>query len=170
MSADKSLWGVIYIETTPTGSELPLIASACQRLARLNCQLALLTSNMDPFISWPVNLLAPRGVAADSLAAWLTLWQDTPAMGALFLDASCLSIDDTILAGLAAAHGQYKLLCQYRDQPFPAYYSRACLGAGLRLWRQGVGELGLLLKVLKAPQLPRVASSFLTHLVSEPSA
>ncbi len=157
MAPPGDLWGVVYLDVMPAIDDLSQLRSLLRLLASHTSQQLLLANvqhGLTSLMALPVHVLTPRYPGQGTLSAWLSLWEDTPAGGALMLSATYSSQPkQDVLAQLAAAHGQTRLLAANPRHPFPAYYSRACLGTGLRMWRQEVRDLQPLLKALKAPML-----------------
>lgn len=146
----EDLWGVIYV-SKPLATTKTLV-TACHALAQVSGHQALITENLANLLKIQTNIILPRQLPAGSLSAWVSFWEDFPgAQGAIFLDENCLDTSSDILTRLAQAHGKCKLLVQ--SGPFPGYYSRACLGAALRIRKQGNDDMQALLKALKAPLL-----------------
>lgn len=143
--SNYELWSVLYCPDTRTRAALPAI------IERLQPHVLLLAAEPGNLAAHGVNILAPRGPG--SLAAWLSVWLDTPAQGVLWLDMPAALPDKDTLLALSACHGRQRVMAAGQQNPFPAYFHRSCLGAGQRLYQQGQRQLPVLLKLLKAPFL-----------------
>ena len=148
------LWGVVFIDH-PEPAATPRLEAILQILARHTASQLIVSPCPEKFLSFNASVLAPRRPNQGDLGYWLNVWQDTPAPAMLLLNLN--QPDERLAARLAAGHGKYKILASTdangHPRPVPAYYNRASMGAGLRLWRQGVRELAVLLKVLNAAAL-----------------
>jgi hypothetical protein len=155
MEINNNLWGVTLAGPSALSSwAMVNIRLCCQCLASVTGQQLILTANPQLFMDWPFNISTPRSPQSGSLEQWLNIWQDTPAPGIIWLNGMETAPAMTIIEQLAQAHGSQKILSAHPRRPSPAYYSRASMGAGLRLLRQGHQDLEVLLKVLRAPSLP----------------
>ena len=150
----EELWGVIYLDAPVVEDCLPRLYGAVHNLSRLTSQQLLLLAYCDNnLFHITVNILVSRYIQAGSLPAWLSIWQDISAHGIILLDIDSLETGIDTLTLLAESHNNEMVMALERDKPFPAYYNRSAMGAGLRLWRRGTSDLGLVLKALKAPLL-----------------
>ena len=138
---DNELWGVVY------GGKAAYAREAGQRLAVACGHILVVAPQALPYWQLAANILIPR--QPGSLAAWLSVWQDTLAQSIIWLDGGQPAPEQRAIAALSASCGQQRALAADNA----VYFSRACFGVGQRLYKQGQTELGALLQVLKVPSL-----------------